>query len=480
MGGFFGVVSKENCVYDLYFGVDYHSHLGTRKGGMAVYTEEGEWKKEVRSLNRTQFRAEFENFTSQTSGHIGIGCISDSQSQPLIVRSKFGTFAITTIGHINNEEALVRRVLSVNSGYFLETEGSEINQTELIAMLINERAAIGDGIRYAQEQIDGSMSILVAYHKGIYCGRDLKGRTPVIIGRKENGDLCVTFESCAGQNLGYDTVKELGPGEVVFIGETSTSNGEFRILPKKAPEKEKKICAFLWTYYGYPAAEYEGVSVEKARYRCGEELARNDENEHLDIDSVDGIPDSGLAAAIGYANESHRPFKRAFVKYTPTWPRSFMPASQKVRDHIAHMKLLTVPQLVKDKKLLFIDDSIVRGTQLRDAADLLYSKGAKEVHIRTACPPIMFGCKYLNFSRSNSEMDLIARRVVVKLEGGVPTRERLERYIDDSTPEHAAMVEEIRKEMHFTSLKYPTLEMLEKAIGLPPEDLCTYCWNGKE
>lgn len=481
MGGFFGVVSYGNCTPDLYFGIDYHSHLGTKLGGMAVYNSTEGWDRSIHHLANAQFRAKFENAAGRMDGHIGIGCISDTDAQPLVVRSRFGTFAIVTVGRINNEEALASRMLQVNGGYFLESEKDSVNATELVAMLINEKNSIGEGIRYAQEQIDGSMSMLVAYRKGIYCGRDLYGRTPMVIGKKENGDLCVSFESHAYLNLGYQTEKVLGPGEVVFLGEKSAQPGLIQLIEKKKPEKKKRVCAFLWTYYGYPPSDYDGINVEEVRMRIGEALADADKGQIDDIDSVGGIPDSGLAAAIGYANRSGKPFRRAFIKYTPTWPRSFMPANQKVRDHIAHMKLIPNKALIEGKKLLFIDDSIVRGTQLKESADLLFKNGAKEVHVRTACPPIMYGCKYINFSRSTSEMDLIAHRVILQLEKGqVPSESRLQQYIQDGTPEHQKMVDEIGRQMHFTSLKYPTLEMLVKAIGLSEDELCTYCWNGKE
>lgn len=472
MGGIFGVVSKGDCTMDLYFGVDYHSHLGTCNGGMAVYTEHG-FDRSIHGLANAQFRSKFENAANRMHGHIGIGCISDSEPQPLIVRSKLGHFAITTVGRINNLKELVNELLENSSSHFLEMSGDEINPTEVVATLINQKSSLSEGIRYAQTRIDGSMTMLIANGKGIYCGRDLVGRTPLIIGEKEDGSLCASFESHAYMNLGYHTLRELGPGEVVFISEKGVEE-------KLPPYHKKRVCSFLWTYYGYPAATYEGVNVEESRNHCGRLLAKADKDDNLELDAVGGIPDSGLAAAIGYSNESGVPFKRAFVKYTPTWPRSFMPTHQSVRNLIAHMKLLPVHELIEGKKLLFIDDSIVRGTQLRETVDFLYESGAKEVHVRPACPPIMYGCKYINFSRSTSDMDLIARRMIVKLEGGVPSEERLKLYTNASTPEYKNMVEEIRKEMHFTSLKFPSLEMLVESIGIPECELCTYCWNGKE
>ena len=495
MGGIFGVVSKGNCAIDLYFGVDYHSHLGTKKAGMAIYSE-NKWERSIHGLENVQFRARFAHAVNRMSvmapGNVGIGCISDTDAQPILVQSKFGLFAITTVGRINNLTELADELMK-DGAQFVNFEDGELNPTEVVAKLINQKKSISEGIRYAQERIDGSMTLMVANAKGIYAARDLLGRTPLVIARKDDGSLCVSFESHAFLNLGYVKVKDLGPGEVVFVsvkGVTEAEPGEEipAVIPgievKKEALKKKRVCSFLWTYYGYPTASYENINVEESRYRCGELLAKADREEGMrplvDLDSVDGVPDSGLAAAIGYANQSGVHFKRAFIKYTPTWPRSFMPASQKVRDQIAHMKIIPVRELITGNRLLFIDDSIVRGTQLRDAAELLYKNGAKEVHIRPACPPIMYGCKYINFSRSTSDMDLIARRMIVKLEGGVPSEERLKVYLDEKSPEYAAMVEEIRKEMHFTTLRYPTLKMTTEAIGLPECDLCTYCWNGVE
>ena len=472
MGGIFGVVSQGDCTMDLYFGIDYHSHLGTKNGGMAVFTEKG-FDRSIHGLENSQFRSKFENAAARMHGHVGIGCISDSEPQPLIIRSKLGHFAITTVGRINNLKELVKELLEEQGANFLEMSGGEINPTEVVATLINQKNSISEGIRYAQTRIDGSMSLLVANEKGIYCGRDLVGRTPIIIAQKDDGSLCASFESHAYLNLGYRTIRELGPGEVVFLSQKGVES-------KIPPYHKKRVCSFLWTYYGYPTATYEGVNVEESRYRCGAMMAEADKDKNLELDSVGGIPDSGLAAAIGYANASGVPFKRPFIKYTPTWPRSFMPTQQSVRNLIAHMKLIPVHELIQDKKLLFIDDSIVRGTQLRETVDFLYRSGAKEVHVRPACPPIMYGCKYINFSRSTSDMDLIARRMIVKLEGGVPSEERLALYTDTSTQEYKNMVEEIRKEMHFTSLQFPSLDMLVKSIGIPEFELCTYCWNGKE
>ena len=473
MGGIFGVVSKRDCVMDLYFGIDYHSHLGTKRGGMTVYTEDG-FDRSIHSIENTQFRSRFEEAAQRMHGRVGIGCISDTDPQPLIVRSRLGNFAITTVGRINNIDELVMETLADGRTQFLEVSGNKINPTELVAALINQKPTISEGIRYAQEKIDGSMSFLLASSRGIYAVRDYLGRTPLIIGQKSDGSLCASFESHAYMNLGYRTLRELGPAEAVFL----SVDGEVRQILE--PKEKKRVCSFLWTYYGYPTATYEGINVESSRYRCGALLAKNDRDMELSLDGVAGIPDSGLAAAIGYANESKVPFYRPFMKYTPTWSRSFMPANQEMRNLVARMKLIPVHDLIHDKKLLFIDDSIVRGTQLRETVDFLYENGAKEVHVRPACPPIMYGCKYVNFSRSTSDMDLITRRTIVKLEGAVPTEERLALYKDVTTPEYQAMVESIRQEMHFTSLRYPSLDMVVESIGLPECDLCTYCWTGKE
>ena len=467
MGGFFGVASKNDCVFDLFFGIDYHSHLGTKRGGMAVANEKG-FDRAIHNIQNSPFRTKFEGDVDEMSGKLGIGCISDSEPQPLIVRSHLGNFAITTVGRINNVEALVEKSFTEGTTHFLEMSGGDINATELCAALINRKDSIVEGIRYAQELIDGSMSILVLTAEGLYAARDRLGRTPVIIGKKKDA-YCASFESFAFLNLGYETERELGPGEVVFL----TPESALTVAP---PLEKMKICTFLWAYYGYPPSAYEGVSVEQMRYRCGDWLALRDEG--LEVDSVAGVPDSGLAHAIGYANKSGIPFSRPFIKYTPTWPRSFTPQKQSQRKMIARMKLIPVSALIDGKRLVLIDDSIVRGTQLKETTDFLYHSGAKEVHVRPGCPPIMFGCKYLNFASSKSELDLIARRVIQKLEGDHSAK--LDRYTDPDTPEYANMIEEIRKEMHFTSLKYLRLDDLIAATGLPKEKLCTYCWNGQE
>lgn len=468
MGGFFGVASKEDCVFDLFFGTDYHSHLGTRRGGLAVYGENG-FDRAIHNIENSPFRTKFEKDINKMTGTMGIGCISDYEPQPLIVRSHHGTYAITTVGKINNSQAIVDTLFQNGFSHFLEMSGGDINPTELVASIINQKEHLVDGIRYAQELIEGSMTILLMTPKGIYAARDRLGRTPVAIGKKE-GAHCVCFESFAYLNLGYTVERELGPGEIVVITPD-------HVQTLAEPGKDMKICTFLWIYYGYPSSSYEGISVEEMRYRCGAKLAARDD---AGPDIVAGVPDSGTPHAIGYANESGIPFSRPFIKYTPTWPRSFMPSIQSKRNLIAKMKLIPVHDLIQGKSLLLIDDSIVRGTQLRETTEFLYQSGAKEVHIRPACPPLLYGCKYLNFSRSTSEMDLITRRVIEKLEGGDVTDEVLEKYTDPDSEEYAAMLEEIRKELNFTSLRYHRLDDMIESVGLDPCKLCTYCWNGKE
>ena len=458
-------------MFDLFFGVDYHSHLGTRRGGMVVLGEDG-FNRSIHNIENAPFRTKFDKEVQEMAGRYGIGCISDYEPQPLIVRSHHGTYAISTVGKINNLDALVQQLFDKGHAHFLEMSGGEINATELVAALINCKENLIEGIRYAQEVIDGSMSILLLNQAGIYAARDLLGRTPIVVGKKEDA-FCVSFEDFAYLNLGYHTERELGPGEVVIL----TPDG---VKTLAAPGKDMKICTFLWVYYGYPSSSYEGLSVEKMRYRSGELMAGRDQMDSSQIDTVAGVPDSGLAAAIGYSNASGVPFSRPFIKYTPTWPRSFMPTIQSKRNLIAKMKLIPVHDLIEGKRLLLIDDSIVRGTQLGETTEFLYQSGAKEVHIRPACPPILFGCKYLNFSRSSSEMDLIARRVIEKLEGGPVTDEVLKEYADPETGRYENMLEEIRKELNFTSLRYNRLDDLIEATGLPREKLCTYCWDGRE
>ena len=426
MSGFFGVTSKEDCVFDLFFGTDYHSHLGTRRAGMAVYDREKGFDRSIHNIENSPFRTKFDSEVSEMRGQLGIGCISDYEPQPLIVRSHHGTYAIVTVGKINNTGELADRIFAGGHSHFMEMSGGDINQTELAATLINQKDNIIEGIRYAQESIDGSMSLLLLTPKGILAARDRLGRTPVVIGQKE-GARCVSFESFAYLNLGYAGERELGPGEIAAI----TPEG---VETLSAPGDDMKICTFLWVYYGYPTSSYEGVNVEEMRYNCGALLAKRDSFPGSRPDNVAGVPDSGTAHAVGYANASGIPFSRPLIKYTPTWPRSFMPTIQSQRNLIAHMKLIPVHELIKGRSLLLIDDSIVRGTQLRETTDFLYKHGAREVHARPACPPPMFGCKYLNFSRSASLDDLISRRVIKELEG-TNTPHNLDSYSDPDTAE---------------------------------------------
>lgn len=468
MSGFFGVASKEDCVFDLFFGTDYHSHLGTRRAGMAVYDPESGFDKAIHNIENAPFRTKFTKESTEMKGTMGIGCISDYEAQPILMRSHHGTFAITTIGKINNADQIVEKIIKDNV-HFFEMRGGEINPTELVAAIINQKENFVEGIRYAQDLIDGSLSMLILTPKGIYAARDKMGRTPIVLGKKDEG-ICASFESFAYLNLGYSDCHELGPGEIAVFD----SNGYKTLV---APGKKMKICTFLWVYYGYPSSAYEGISVEKMRYNCGRLLARRD---NADADIVAGVPDSGTAHAIGYANESGIPFSRPFIKYTPTWPRSFMPTYQSKRDLIAKMKLLPVRDLIEGKSLLLIDDSIVRGTQLRETTEFLYNSGAKEVHIRPACPPLLYGCKYLNFSRSTSEMELITRRVIRELEGKDPDDATLREYADPDSEKYAAMLEGIRKKLHFTTLRYHRLDDLMDSVGIDKDKLCTYCWNGEE
>ncbi len=468
MGGFFGVASKESCTFDLFFGTDYHSHLGTRRAGMAVYGEHG-FRKAIHSIENSPFRTKFEKELEYLEGTMGIGSISDFEAQPIFVRSHHGSFAITTVSKINNIDQIVDEILQ-GSTHFFEMSNGEINPTELVAALINQKENLIDGIQYALETIDGSLSLLLLTPMGIYAARDKMGRTPIVLGKKQDA-RCACFESFSYLNLGYEDDRELGPGEIAVI----TADGVKTLV---APGAQKKVCTFLWVYYGYPAASYEGVNVEEMRYNCGKLLARRD---NIEADVVAGVPDSGTAHAVGYANESGIPFSRSFIKYTPTWPRSFMPTIQTKRDLIAHMKLLPVHDLIKDKRLLLIDDSIVRGTQLRETTEFLYESGAKEVHIRPACPPLLFGCKYLNFSRSKSEMELIARVVINELEGREVTEpEVLEEYANPDSDKYQKMVDRICEKLNFTSLRYHRLDDMLESVGINPEHLCTYCWNGKE
>lgn len=468
MGGFFGAVSKDDCVFDLFFGVDYHSHLGTRRAGMAVYDKEAGFDKAIHNIENAPFRTKFTKESNTMHGQYGIGCISDFEAQPILVRSHHGTFAVATVGKINNIDKLVDDIIK-NNTHFFEMQNGDINQTELVAALINQKENFIDGIRYAQEAVDGSISILALTPKGIYAARDMLGRTPISIGQKEDG-YCASFESFAYLNLGYKNYKELGPGEVVFMDE----NGVKTLIQ---PGEKMRICTFLWIYYGYPSASYEGISVEKMRYNCGKALAKRD-NVHPDI--VAGVPDSGIAHAIGYSNETGIPYSRPFIKYTPTWPRSFMPPNQTKRNLIAKMKLIPIPDLIKDKSLLLIDDSIVRGTQLRETTEYLFESGAKEVHIRPACPPLFYGCKYLNFSRSTSDMDLITRRVITELEGREPDDALIQEYVNPDSEKYQKMIDVICKQLHFTSLRYHRLDDMIASVGIDKSKLCTYCWDGQE
>ena len=471
MGGFFATALKEDCIFDLFFGTDYHSHLGTRRGGMVVYGKEG-FDRSIHNIENSPFRTKFEKDMQEMSGNLGLGCISDYEPQPLIVRSHHGTYAIMTVGKINNIDELASDIIKGSGTHFLEMSGGSINATELVAALINQKDTLIDGISYAEEKIDGSMTILVLTPKGIFCARDRMGRTPLVIGQKETG-YCASFESFAYLNLGYTDYKELGPGEICLLTPES-------VTTLKEPGKEMKICTFLWVYYGYPPTRYEGVTVESMRNRCGAYLARRDQLSTEQIDTVAGVPDSGTAHAIGYANESKVPFSRPFIKYTPTWPRSFMPTVQNKRDLIARMKLIPVHELIENQRLLLIDDSIVRGTQLRETTAFLYRSGAKEVHVRPACPPILFGCKYINFSRSTSEQELIARRVITEEEGAVVPREVLDDYANPDSDRYERMVEKIRKQLDFTTLRYNRLDDMLDSVGIDRSRLCTWCWDGNE
>ena len=467
MGGFFAATLKEDCVFDLFFGTDYHSHLGTRRGGLVVYGENG-FDRAIHNIENAPFRTKFDADVSRMKGNMGMGSISDYEPQPLTVRSHHGTFAITTVGKISNKAELLQKLFDNGTTQFMEMGDGDINTTELVAALINEKDNMIDGIRHAQDVIEGSMSMLIMTKRGIFCVRDKLGRTPLAIGKKDTG-YCASFEEFAYLNLGYEDYKNLGPGEIDIM----TSDG---VTVLAEPGKKMKICTFLWVYYGYPSSSYEGISVESMRYNCGRALARRD-NVHPDI--VAGVPDSGIAHAIGYANESGVPFSRPFIKYTPTWPRSFMPTHQSKRDLIAKMKLIPVHDLIEGKSLLLIDDSIVRGTQLRETVDFLYASGAKEVHMRSACPPIMYSCKYLNFSRATSDMELITRRTIMELEGEEGFR-HIDEYSDSKTERGKNLRRAICENFHFSSLEFQSLEGVIESIGLAPCKLCTYCWNGKE
>ena len=473
MGGFFGVISKRDCVLDVFFGVDYHSHLGTRRGGMVIYDGEEGFQRKIHNIERDAFRSKFEDDLMEFKGCSGIGCISDSDPQPLLVRSHLGVFAIATVGIINNAEELIEKQLAHKGQQFMAMSPGKVNATELVAALINQKDDLVSGLRHAQDVIEGSMTILVLTEDSILAARDRLGRLPVLIGRDENG-CCVSFESFAYQKLGYQDAYELGPYEIVRI----TAGGWETVAPAG---QKMRICAFLWTYYGYPNSNYEGVNVELMRYRNGERMAQGemDQGRLPDVDYVAGVPDSGLPHAIGYANRSKKTFARPFIKYTPTWPRSFMPANQEVRNQVAKMKQIPVSELIQGKKLLFVDDSIVRGTQLRETVEFLYESGASEVHMRSACPPVMYSCKFLNFSRGKSDMELIARRTVQELEGD-EGQQHLEEYSDASTQRGQCLLKSICQSLGFDSLGYQSLDGLLDAIGLDRDQICTYCWTGKE
>jgi amidophosphoribosyltransferase len=464
MSGFFGVVSKTDCLSDLYYGTDYHSHLGTRRGGLAV-VKNGQINRIIHNIENTQFRSKFDSDVGRLDGNMGIGCISNNEDQPLIIGSHLGHYAIVSINRINNQDELIRSAYGKRTTHFSEMSEGAVNPTELIATLINHGSTFEEGIRIAQEAIDGTCSMLILTGKGLYAVRDRFGRIPLIVGRK-NGSWCATFETCAFPNLGYEFEYELGPGETVFI----SPQGMEKCVPASS---SLRICAFLWIYYGYPASNYEGMNVEIVRNRCGRELARNDS---VHVDMVAGVPDSGISHAMGYANEAKIPFLRPFVKYTPTWPRSFMPQDQSVRNLVARMKLIPIRELIEGRRLLFCEDSIVRGTQLRETIQRLYDFGAEEVHMRPACPPLIYSCKFLNFSRSKSELDLAGRHAIHELEEG--RESSLAKYADYHTAEYRDMVQHIRERLSLTTLKYQTMPGMIGAIGLPKEKVCTYCWDG--
>ena len=474
MGGFFGITSKTDCMMDVFFGVDYHTHLGTRRGGLAAYDPEIGLQRVIHNIENSPFRTKFEHVLEEMQGTSAIGCISDTDPQPLLIRSNIGTFAISTIGIINNADALIDQYLSFSGGHFDAMTGGKVNSNELVAALISQKSNFVEGIQFAQRVIEGTVNILILTENGkLVTARDRLGRIPVQIGKDDNG-YCVSFEEFAFTKLGYEPVKELGPGEIMEL----TPDGMTQLA---APGKEMKVCAFLWSYYGYPTSTYEGVNVEAMRYRNGAAIAERDmaQGRSMDIDYVGGVPDSGTPHAIGYANRTGKAFARAFIKYTPTWSRSFTPAKQSDRKKVAKMKQIPVHELIKGKNLLFVDDSIVRGTQLQETVDFLYENGAKSVHMRSACPPIMYACKYLNFSRATSDMELISRRVIVELEGEEGLK-HIEEYADGNTERGKAMRKAICEKFKFASLGFQTVDGVVNAIGLDPCKLCTYCWNGKE
>ena len=473
MGGFFGAVSRKNIKYDVFFGTDYHSHLGTKRGGMAMWDPEKGFQRQIHSIENTPFRTKFEGDLGKLNGTVGMGCISDTDPQPLLVRSHMGMFAIATVGIINNAEELVAETFAKPGHYFMAMSSGKVNNNELIAALINRCGDLVEGIRFAQSKITGSCTILLMFPDHIIAARDQLGRLPIVVGKNDDG-CCVSLESFACQKLGYQPFYNVGPGEIVKI----TADGVEQLAE---PGSKMKICAFLWTYYGYPNSNYEGVNVEVMRCRNGEVMAREEAAQGImpDVDYVAGVPDSGVPHAIGYANQSHKPFARPFVKYTPTWARSFTPSNQEIRNLVAEMKQIPVPELIEGKKLLLVDDSIVRGTQLRETVEFLYANGAKEVHMRSACPPIMYGCKFLNFSRSNSEMELLSRKVIQRLEGDEGQKHVAE-YADSTTHRGKCLLKSICEEMGFDSLGYQSLDGILESIGLDRDKVCTYCWTGEE
>ncbi len=474
MGGFFGAVSKKDIIGDVFFGTDYHSHLGTRRAGMAAYDEKIGLQRDIHNIENSPFRTKFDKVFDEMKGNSAIGCISDYDPQPLLMTSHLGAYGICFIGVINNSKQLINDYLSKSGAQFSAMTGGNVNGTELVSALINQKKSFEEGIRFAQEVVEGTVSVLILKNDGkIIAARDRLGRIPVFVGKNEDG-FCVSFESFAYQKLDYEDYKELGPAEIVELTATE-------VVQLAKPGKEMKMCSFLWSYYGYPTATYEGVNVELMRYRNGEIMAENDAllGNAEDVDYVGGVPDSGTPHAIGYANKSKKPFARAFIKYTPTWSRSFTPSSQTERNRVAKMKQVPVNELIKDKNLLFVDDSIVRGTQLKGTVDFLYSNGAKSVHMRSACPPIMYGCKYLNFSRATDDMELIARRVIMELEGEEGFN-HIEEYSDSNTERGKNLRKAICEKFNFASLEFQSLDGIIKAIGLEPCKLCTYCWNGKE
>ena len=473
MGGFFGAISRKNVKNDVFFGTDYHSHLGTKRGGMVFFDREKGFQRQIHNIENTPFRTKFGSDLARMNGTAGIGCISDSDPQPLLVRSHLGMYAVANVGRINNAEKIVSEIFEKPGHYFMAMSSGKVNDAELIAMLVNRFDDLVEGLRHVQDIVEGSITIVLLTPDGLIAARDKLGRLPVVVGKNSEG-CCVAMESFACQKLGYEKFYELGPGEIVRITETGVEQ-------LAAPGDRMKICAFLWTYYGYPNSNYEGMNVELMRCRNGEIMAREEEANGTmpEVDYVAGVPDSGVPHAIGYANRSHKYFARPFVKYTPTWARSFTPSNQEIRNLVAEMKQIPVPELIQDKKLLLVDDSIVRGTQLRETVDFLYRSGAKEVHMRSACPPIMYSCKYLNFSRSNSEMELLARKKIQELEGD-EGHKHIEEYADGKTQRGQCLLKSICKEMGFDSLGYQSLEGLLEAIGMDREKVCTYCWTGKE